>query len=147
MRHMDCTAKHARREEKRRRQAAERMRGLFADLTPGRRLSDDLIAERRAEARAEDRGLLLRRGRGGRGVDRRRRPRPRPRRRGRRGPARRDTIAEGHVREGRKMERETISECKFDEEHHEYNPALEEATPQEMREVEEFERERYGKVR
>jgi hypothetical protein len=31
------------------------MRGLFADLAPGRSLSDELIAERRAEARAEDR--------------------------------------------------------------------------------------------
>lgn len=31
------------------------MRGLFADLAPGRNLSDELIAERRAEAQAEDR--------------------------------------------------------------------------------------------
>lgn len=31
------------------------MRGLFADLAPGRSLSDELIAERRAEAKAEDR--------------------------------------------------------------------------------------------
>lgn len=31
------------------------MRGLFADLAPGRSLSDELIAERRAEARTEDR--------------------------------------------------------------------------------------------
>lgn len=36
-------------------QAAERMRGLFADLAPGSSLSDELIADRRAEARAEDR--------------------------------------------------------------------------------------------
>lgn len=47
--------KHARPEVERRRKAAERMRGLFADLAPGRSLSDELIAERRAEARAEDR--------------------------------------------------------------------------------------------
>ena len=38
----------------RRRAAAERMRGLFADVAPGRSLVDELIAERRAEARAED---------------------------------------------------------------------------------------------
>lgn len=31
------------------------MRGLFADLAPGRSLSDELIAERRAEAQVEDR--------------------------------------------------------------------------------------------
>lgn len=55
MRCMACAAKDARSEEERRRQAAERMRGLFADLAPGRSLSDELIAERRAEARAEDR--------------------------------------------------------------------------------------------
>lgn len=30
------------------------MRGLFADLAPSNSLSDELIAERRAEARAED---------------------------------------------------------------------------------------------
>jgi len=52
---MAHATKHARPEVERRRQAAERMRGLFADLAPGRNLSDELIAERRAEARAEDR--------------------------------------------------------------------------------------------
>jgi hypothetical protein len=52
---MAHATKHARPEVERRRQTAERMRGLFADLAPGRSLSDELIAERRAEARAEDR--------------------------------------------------------------------------------------------
>ena len=55
MRCMACAAKDTRSEEERRRQAAERMRGLFADRSLGRNLSDELIAERRAEARAEDR--------------------------------------------------------------------------------------------
>jgi hypothetical protein len=40
----------------RRRAAAERMRGIFADVAPGRNLVDELIANRRAEAQAEDRG-------------------------------------------------------------------------------------------
>jgi hypothetical protein len=31
------------------------MRGMFAHLTPGRNLSDELIADRRAEAEAETR--------------------------------------------------------------------------------------------
>jgi hypothetical protein len=39
----------------RRRAAAERMRGLFADVAPGRSLVDELIADRRAEAQAEGR--------------------------------------------------------------------------------------------
>lgn len=52
---MAHATKHARSEVERRRQAAERMRGLFADRTAGRNISDELIAERRAEARAEDR--------------------------------------------------------------------------------------------
>jgi hypothetical protein len=39
----------------RRRAAADRMRGMFADLAPRRSLVDELIAERRAEARSEDR--------------------------------------------------------------------------------------------
>lgn len=43
------------RSEAERRRAAERMRGLFADVAPERMLADELIAERRAEARAEDR--------------------------------------------------------------------------------------------
>jgi hypothetical protein len=42
-------------EVERRQAAAERMRGLFADVAPGRSLADELIAERRTEARAEDR--------------------------------------------------------------------------------------------
>lgn len=38
------------------RQAAiERTRGMFAHLAPGESLADELIAGRRAEARAEDR--------------------------------------------------------------------------------------------
>ena len=37
----------------RRRAAAERMRGLFAEVAPGRSLVDELIADRRAEAAAE----------------------------------------------------------------------------------------------
>src|SRR5206468_1997854 len=38
------------------RQAAiEQTRGMFAHLAPGQSLADDLIADRRAEARAEDR--------------------------------------------------------------------------------------------
>jgi hypothetical protein len=41
-------------ETERRRAAAERMRGMFANLAPGRSLVDELIAERRAEARLED---------------------------------------------------------------------------------------------
>jgi hypothetical protein len=42
------------------------MRGLFADVAPGRMLADELIAERRAEARAEDRATESReRHRGG----------------------------------------------------------------------------------
>lgn len=52
---MTYAAKHARLEEERRRQAAERMHGLFADRALGRSLSDELITERHAEARAEDR--------------------------------------------------------------------------------------------
>jgi hypothetical protein len=38
-----------------RRAAAERLSGLFADVAPGRSLVDELIADRRAEAAAEDR--------------------------------------------------------------------------------------------
>lgn len=52
---MAHATKPARPEVKRRREAAERMRGMFAHLAPGRNLSDELIADRRAEARAEDR--------------------------------------------------------------------------------------------
>ena len=39
-------------EVERRRAAAERMLGLFADVAPGRSLVDELIADRRAEAQA-----------------------------------------------------------------------------------------------
>lgn len=35
--------------------AIERTRGMFAHLAPGESLADELIADRRAEARAEDR--------------------------------------------------------------------------------------------
>jgi hypothetical protein len=35
--------------------AAERLSGLFADVAPGRSLVDELIADRRVEAAAEDR--------------------------------------------------------------------------------------------
>lgn len=38
---------------KQRRAAAERARGMFADLAPGVSLADELIADRRAEAQAE----------------------------------------------------------------------------------------------
>jgi hypothetical protein len=37
-----------------RRAAIERTRGMFAHLAPGVSLADELIADRRAEARAED---------------------------------------------------------------------------------------------
>jgi hypothetical protein len=42
-------------EVERRRAAAGRMRGLFADVAPDRSLVDELIADRRAEAGAEAR--------------------------------------------------------------------------------------------
>jgi hypothetical protein len=47
-------------EVERRRAAGERMRGLFADVAPGRSLVDELIADRRAEAAAEDRDSAVR---------------------------------------------------------------------------------------
>ena len=37
-----------------RRAAIERTRGMFAHLAPGESLADELIADRRAEARTED---------------------------------------------------------------------------------------------
>jgi hypothetical protein len=49
----------------RRRAAAERMRGLFADVAPDRSLVDELITDRRAEADSEDRDSAMRRRRGG----------------------------------------------------------------------------------
>lgn len=52
-------------EIERRRAAASRLRGLFADVAPGESLVDELIADRRAEARAEGReGKAVRRARG-----------------------------------------------------------------------------------
>jgi hypothetical protein len=51
---MTQTMKLADSEVQRRRAAAERMRGLFADLAPGRSLADELIADRRAEVRTEE---------------------------------------------------------------------------------------------
>lgn len=52
-------------EVERRRAAAERMRGLFADVAPDRSLVDELIADRRAEAAAESGESAVRRRRGG----------------------------------------------------------------------------------
>lgn len=46
---------------KRRRAAAEQMRGMFAHLAPGVSLADELIADRRAEVRAEERAEAERR--------------------------------------------------------------------------------------
>jgi hypothetical protein len=37
-----------------RKEAIEKTKGMFAHLAPGRSMVDELIAERRAEARAED---------------------------------------------------------------------------------------------
>jgi hypothetical protein len=52
-------------EVRRRRAAAERMQGLFADVAPDRSLVDELIADRRAEAEAESRESTAHRRRGG----------------------------------------------------------------------------------
>jgi hypothetical protein len=41
-------------------EAAQRVRGLFADIAPSRSLVDELIADRRDEAEAEDREGTLR---------------------------------------------------------------------------------------
>ncbi len=38
-----------------RRAAADRTRGMLADLAPGVSLSDEIVADRRVEAQAEDR--------------------------------------------------------------------------------------------
>jgi len=51
---MAHAVKAANHEVEQRRTPGERGRGLLADLAPGRSLADELIAERRAEARAED---------------------------------------------------------------------------------------------
>jgi hypothetical protein len=48
-------------EVERRSGAAERLRGLFADVAPDKNMADELIAERRAEAHAEDRADEIRR--------------------------------------------------------------------------------------
>jgi hypothetical protein len=45
-------------EVERRRKAAERTRGMFAHLARGRNLSDELIADRRAEAEVETREAI-----------------------------------------------------------------------------------------
>jgi hypothetical protein len=52
-------------EVERRRAAAERMRGLFADVAPDRSLVEELITDRRAEAAAESGGSSVRRRRSG----------------------------------------------------------------------------------
>ena len=46
---------------KRRREAAEQLRGMFAHVAPGVSLADELIADRRAEVRAEERAEAERR--------------------------------------------------------------------------------------
>jgi hypothetical protein len=46
---------------KRRRAAAEEMCGMFAHVAPGVSLADELIADRRAEVRAEERAEAERR--------------------------------------------------------------------------------------
>jgi hypothetical protein len=53
-------------ELERRRAAAERAKGLLADLAPGRSLADELIAERRRDARVERASADVRRRRGAR---------------------------------------------------------------------------------
>jgi hypothetical protein len=52
---MAQATKLANSEIERRRAAASRLRGLFADVAPGESLVDELIADRRAEAQAEGR--------------------------------------------------------------------------------------------
>lgn len=52
---MAHTTKLTKLEVERRRAAAERMHGLFADVAPDRSLVDELIADRRAEVRVEGR--------------------------------------------------------------------------------------------
>ncbi|HSS42459.1 MAG TPA: hypothetical protein VLK37_07890 [Solirubrobacterales bacterium] len=51
---MAPVTKTAKSTAKQRRAAAERTRGMFAHLAPGVSLADELIAERRAEAQAEE---------------------------------------------------------------------------------------------
>jgi hypothetical protein len=45
----------------RRRAAAQQMRGMFAHVAPGVSMADELIADRRAEVRAEERADAERR--------------------------------------------------------------------------------------
>lgn len=52
-------------EAKRRRAAAERIRGMFSDVASERSLVDELIADRRAEVRAEGAESAPRRRRSG----------------------------------------------------------------------------------
>lgn len=65
MANMARATKLTKSEVERRRAAAERMRGLFADVAPDRSLVDELIADRRAEAAAEGRESSARRRRSG----------------------------------------------------------------------------------
>lgn len=65
MAHMARVTKLTKSEVERRRAAAERMRGLFADVAPDRSLVDELISDRRAEAAAEGGESAVRRRRGG----------------------------------------------------------------------------------
>jgi hypothetical protein len=53
MHHMAQATKLTNAEIERRRAAAVRLRGLFADVASDRSLVDELIADRRAEAQAE----------------------------------------------------------------------------------------------
>lgn len=64
MANMARVTKLTKSEVERRRAAAERMRGIFADVAPDRRLVDELIADRRAEAAAESGESAVRRRRG-----------------------------------------------------------------------------------
>lgn len=62
---MAQATKLTRSEIERRREATTRLRGLFADIAPDNSLVDELIADRRAEARAEGHeGKANRRARG-----------------------------------------------------------------------------------
>jgi hypothetical protein len=58
---MTQATKAAKSTAKQRRAAAERTRGMFAHLAPGVSMADELIAERRAEAQAEERADAQRR--------------------------------------------------------------------------------------
>lgn len=51
---MAQTVKSTESQRARRRAAAERMHGMFAHVAPGENLVDELISDRRAEARAEE---------------------------------------------------------------------------------------------